>query len=97
MRIHTGQKWPEAVVMDTNLPAIVSPMIAASLEKAPRDAFAMAQPDKVVTRVVLAARVAPATIAPKRIAARHRRSYRAASGGADHETRGFGNVWFGGW
>jgi hypothetical protein len=43
MRIHSGQKWPDAVVIDTSLPTITPPQpIAASIppKSLPHDAFA---------------------------------------------------------
>jgi hypothetical protein len=42
IRIHSGHKWPDAVVIDTSLPTITPPQaIAASVPaNTPRDAFA---------------------------------------------------------
>jgi hypothetical protein len=43
IRIHSGHKWPDAVVIDTSLPTITPPQaIAASVpaKTLPRDAFA---------------------------------------------------------
>src|SRR5262250_2617613 len=50
IRIHSAQKWPNAVVIDTTLPTIVPPPVAMAAAPAPpptarpvREAFALAE------------------------------------------------------
>ena len=50
IRIHSAQKWPNAVVIDTTLPTIVPPPVAMAVAPAPppparpvREAFALAE------------------------------------------------------
>jgi uncharacterized protein (DUF58 family) len=67
IRLHSGQKWPERIVIDTSLPTIVPPPTVVDIlperppdVRSPRQAFAMVTPAQAV---------APATAAkpvPKR-------------------------------
>jgi hypothetical protein len=102
IRIHSGHKWPEAVVIDTRLPTIVPPPIAAAAamaqEKTPGNAFALATPDTVAGHAVPAVRPASVSIAPKRVAERRRtRSYPASPRVARYDMIGPRDAWFGGW
>ena len=43
IRIHSGHRWPEALVFDTSIPTIVPPQVTTAevpVQQTPRDAFA---------------------------------------------------------
>jgi hypothetical protein len=47
IRIHSGHKWPEAIVFDTTQPTITPPPVETAdlpVKKSPRDALALAVP-----------------------------------------------------
>jgi len=52
IRIHSGHKWPDAVVYDTSLPTIVPPVAAAGVspERPLREAFAQLPPAPIKIR-----------------------------------------------
>jgi hypothetical protein len=59
IRIHSAQKWPEAIVIDTSLPTIVPPQAFADSTDTPqhgrstRQAFAQVAPEAVAGRAVV--------------------------------------------
>src|SRR5882757_7055670 len=63
IRIHSRHKWPEAIVIDTNLPTIIPPpaLVADATRKSPREALAMLPQAPPV-----AATVEPKPVAPRR-------------------------------
>jgi len=86
IRIHTLQRWPEAVVFDTSLPTIVPPppVVAAEIPtgKPPRDAMAQLLPPTVH---VPPRETRPAAVKPRaktvRVAVRRSAGDRAAAAG----------------
>jgi hypothetical protein len=92
IRIHSVQKWPKAVVIDTTLPTIVPPPAIAAAktpapEPAPRDAYAMA------TEPAPAAKPAEAVKPAKRHVRRTRTARDTARPGGP-DMYGFRDDWF---
>jgi hypothetical protein len=96
IRIHSGHKWPSAVVFDTTQPTIVPPAPAVMAEnppaKSPREAFAMAQPEP--TPVVAAA---PPPAPRKHVARRAKVARVPPPQIASYDTIGFRNPFSPGW
>lgn len=100
IRVHSQQKWPEAVVLDTSLPAIAPSTATAALapaeEKSPRQAFAQMLPSPPIQH---ARAVAPKAAAAKPAVERRRvRVARAAPRQlASYDSFGFRSNWPTGW
>jgi len=97
IRIHSIQKWPQAVVIDTTLPTIVPPPSMIARARAPavpgakpvREALAM-----VVEPTPAKARESTKTAKPH---VRHVRVARAAPRSAPFGMFGFNTAWPAGW
>jgi len=101
IRIQSSQRWPEAVVFDTNRPTVSPPLVAAdagpletppAVERSPREAFAELSPTPPV-RAVPSERAVKKDAAPKKVAARHpvrtRAPVRRLASYQPAESRGF--------
>jgi hypothetical protein len=93
IRIHSQQRWPSAVVMDTAQPTIVPPpppvVVEAPIAKPVREAFALATDAPVVKPVE--------AVKPAKPHAR-RKVARAPAGPVDtHEQFGFRPLWVARW
>jgi hypothetical protein len=102
IRIHARPKWPEAVIIDTSLPTIVPPPMAAAVaartEHPPEAAFALARPGTAAQPPMPEARTASAAVKRKRVAERRQaRPYRSSARIAGYPTVGFGDAWYGSW
>ena len=102
IRIHATPKWPEAVIIDTSLPTIVPPPMAAAVaartEQPPEATFALARPATAAQPPMPETRTASAAVKRKRVAERRQaRPYRSSARIAGYPTAGFGNGWYGSW
>jgi hypothetical protein len=93
IRIHSQQKWPVAVVIDTTQPTLVptpAPLVAETPAPKPaREAFAMATE-------IPAAKPAEA-VKPVKHHTRRSKVARARVDGASHDPFGFRPIWAAGW
>lgn len=87
IRIHSAQRWPTAVTIDTTQPTIVPPPVMAAVEapKPAHEAYAMA------TEAVPLPVARPAKLRVHRTKTARAANSRLATG---NDTFGFGNDWF---
>ncbi len=81
LRIRSAQKWPEKIVFDTNVPAIVPPAaLTADIRPAPPPPFKAAEElNKPLLNAHAEAKPVQAQKPPRRVAAARHRTYRPAA------------------
>ena len=89
IRLHSGHKWPERVVIDTSLPTIIPPAKVAE-NLAERSPPRVRSPREALALVTPAEAVAPA-ITPKPAPKRRTRTVRAGGRVTSFEATDFGN------